>query len=694
MSQLLSSILNNDIKRVESEMRKVLEEDNIGSLIQLKDDERSRMHFLILAEQFIKKYKMENRSLSELISLLESFGYPNDFLFNKFCSVYALIALFDWPVKFPNFMENVFNLMKSGNILGYGIFEQFIHSVRYSQEIEEKRRQELRNLLCITRDQYMAFLITEANSEIGLCCVRILAHLLTIVDYDLMFVLNTYASLNLDNIIISALEKKQDDQFYIFLEKYFHGVKPNAKIIYALDKKQGHSFLKYAIRGLFADDREFSASLLYLKSRINALFCNGVFIFATELSFSRILENIGEKYEESEISIMNLIKQFFADISKIGVQLNDLQVEKVPRELLVLLMKNMKISSDDIFVKTHNAIESGDKEIAFMHFEILSADFEGEKLLLRALDKFILSETELRNLCQSSRSVKLSVKISTKIPNFNILEAEWTEKTAEKFQYLLLFDSFISSKEIPFFLEYFQKTHKYDHCFRILIEIQKIYKREEKEFEMNVYEKCYKVINEVPIKEMDSYIEFLGLCKYFSEFSVKLHERVMKEIKDSVEWDDLKRMALVYLNVLKKNGRMAELIELLQVDEITVIRKILQIISSLSLDDSIKPRSTYLLLVLYSSSKFIDIQNDVINALCNNFDANTLLMANNDKTLIDEISKKNNLKSSMKRFLHNIRGQELAKMGKIYFCSKAQNVIKKEDKRNVFEVDLSREFFE
>ncbi|ELA47288.1 hypothetical protein VCUG_01172, partial [Vavraia culicis subsp. floridensis] len=707
MHKLIDLIATNDIKGIETEMGRILTNADLESLSELLRSERTKIYFLILVEQLMKQFKLEGKSMAPLIALIERFNYPANELANKFASVYALAGTLDWPLHFPNFLDNVLSLMAGNDALGFNIFEKFLYHVRYGNEISEKRRKELKEALNISAERFSSFLIRtnlQDQNEIGiaLICISIFEHLSTVLEFDPQIVLNAYSSFDLDSFIVGVLDRKQSDAFYNFLFSYLGGRPPNAKMLFALDRKST-PFLDYAVRGLISDEQCFLAALLYLRRRIGLLYdddlvapgSSGVYE-AKMARICQILESIAERYDEADNYTRNEAMLFFIEVSRQQFDASFLNVEKVPRELLVQLLKNNEIASEDSFVQACNFYKKRDKR-CFGYVEMLCTDPEGEKLMIKALDRVPLSEIELRNLIECIKSNKLYVKIATMIPSYNILGIDWNAEVAEKYFYYLQFDENGAMQNVEFFYDYFMKTDDFRFCFGILQRIRKVLARKnfdsnEEVIDSKIIERSYNSIGTVPVLELKYFIEFVGGLRCYSYFLEGVHNRVMKEWRDSEEWTELSVLTRIYLGVLNRYELVAPMIELLQIDEISLLRKILLILNKKVIPSELKPRCTYLLLTLYNSPGLTDLQGDVLNMLVDVYDDNTLLMVNNDLQALAEMRRDaKKRKTLMKAFLRNIKGQQLAELGRRNLAVGAQGIIKKE-KAAAPDVDLNNLF--
>lgn len=698
MHKLLNLIENNNIREIEAEMGRMLSEQDLAGLSGLLADERTKVYFLILAEQLVKQFKLQERSIEPLIQMIQGFGYPSAALMNKFASLYALCGVFDWPLHFPQFMDSTVCLMARGDILGFNVMDKFLCYVQSGSEINEKRRKELKDAVCLSVGTFSHYLIqsntdTPSEQAIAVLCVSIFEHLSTMVTFDPLIVLNAYPSFDLDGFIANVLSKRQEDAFYKFLESYLQGRPPNAKLIFALDRKST-SFLDYAVAGLSADEQSFIASLLYLKRRIDILFNISPETTTAEQQTAKmvrlctILERMAMRYSDADNYVRNEIMLFFVEVSRKQFDASFLSVSGMPRELLVQILKNNTVNDNDVFVQAYMAYKRRDKQ-CFNHIEALSGDAEGERLMLKALDRIRLNETELRALIGNVRSNKLYVRIATMIPHFSILGMAWNVDVAEKYLYYLQFKEEEAMQSVPYFYEYFLKTSDYKFCFSILIRVRralmvKAFVCNEEVIDSKIIEKCYSIIDSVPMHEMKYFVEFVGsltLCRYFLE---KLHLRIMKEWKESEEWADLNSATRSYLSILAINQLTAPMIELLQIDDVPLLRRILQILGKSTVPDEMRARCTYLLLSLYNSSSYVDIHPDVLNLLVDVYDANTLLMVNNDVQAVNDMqcdAKKRKL--LMKAFLRNIKGPLLAEIGRRYHTVGAQGTAKKENGADV-----------
>ncbi|ELQ74054.1 hypothetical protein THOM_3006 [Trachipleistophora hominis] len=773
MHKLVDLIATNDIKGIEAEMGRILSTSDLEGLSELLLDERTKIYFLILAEQLMKQFKLEGRSIAPLVAQLERFSYPHAQLANKFASVYALAGTLDWPLHFPNFLENVLGLMARSDVLGFNIFEKFLGHVRHGNEISEKRRKELKEALNVCAERFSPFLVranARSEPEIARMCIAVFEHLSTILEFDPQVVLSTYAEFDLESFVVSVLERKQSDAFYAFLFTYLSDRPPNAKMLFALDRKST-PFLEYAIRGLVSDEQCFLAALLYLRRRVGLLYDDdclsdgdgrvgdsrgdgrveagerfgaagagrgdglgngrgdglgngrgdglgngrggslrgddqtiaGQTITAQIITgpiddrtnrnttnrktkkmqrICKILENIAQRYDSADNYTRNEIMLFFIDVSRQQFDASFLNVEKVPRELLVQLLKNNEVISDDPFVHAYNLYKQRDKR-CFNYIELLCTDTEGEKLMVKALERIALSEAELRSLIENIRSARVYVKIATMIPMYSILDVHWDVNVAEKFFYYLQYDEHAAMQHAAFFYEYFMRTDDFKFCFSILMRMRKalmrMNTRNDEPIDQKIIERCYGCVHTLPVAELKYFIEFVGSVRCYAWLLEPVHVRVLKEWRESEEWAELSALTRIYMGVLGRHELVAPLVELLQIDEISLLRRLLQMLGRLGVPDALRPRCTYLLLVLYNSSALTDLQGDVLAMLVEVYDEHTLRMVSNDQQALEEM--RGNVKKRkglMKAFLRDVKGQQLAEMGRRHLAVGAQGIIKKE----------------
>lgn len=683
LEKLIHEISKNPstIKNYNKELQQIIENTNLNEFEILKN-QNYEFYFYLLIEEKLKYYAINTINPLELINLLLSYTPQTPLGRNKMLNSLSLTSIY----FFPSFFD-IFTFTNHPEFLS--LFEKFTYQIINNYEISENRRQEIRKALNLSSVFY-ANLFQEINAK----NINLLINLVQIVDLE---------NINLSNLLEKVDEKFFNDQnfmqlFSILLAE-IHENEPKFDISKFLVI---HSFL----------EPNPSFSKLLLKKNINAALYFYKAIETDNLSyalkfFKRNENEINQEIVNKFLTFSDQIEvyRFFCDLSKGNLSFNILNTIDLPDKICIQFLKNLnmeilcKITKQSLFISSYIQIKKKDKNV-LKNIEYFESE-EEKKLLMRIVEDFELTEEELKmllNLFENRNNAILENKRTHKSEKNKIISGEYEEliikcmirlnlkwnfsisKETMKFFYFYMRDS----KDFSFsndFFSFLKETENFYFCFEVLIVLRK-----------NLPDEIFPfILEKIPLLSLDELmplLEFTRLIEradYKENFLFKITEKLIILSNDSQEFEKLE----ICLNrLLKINTNTNLFLELLQIEEYNIFKKILIILRKIDLKKVDLTKLTFFLLKKYSTSFFFDLQPQIIGILLKiiKIDFQPFLIFDvNSKDLVPMLQNLNEKKQRnlMKNFLNRIKANrmnELGALGKI----KEQNFFttKKEDSQD------------
>ena len=509
------------IKDIEIEIDALIKDESLDKTFMLFKSNivELRIYALKIIEERLKYKKSANLSLDMEISAMKSIILIDTS--DKTAEVFAKLGIYEWPKTFIDFFQIIIDLISNKQEMGYKILYNFLYLLNYSQEINDKRKNELKRAVGMIYKGYMQLFEDSFASII----IPILTESLKILpkdfDYSIIyrrgyefpnktieFINDMGNLLNLEDVI--ELSSKMPVSVGMLI--YFSSLKNKAPKTSNVTK-----MYEYVFKGLRGDLSTFILSIEFwtkffcLKNQdqfVEQVLTEVLYIFVN-LDEQNRLEVESEVYGLYNVLVKNYSAVVFTFIKKNGDLLpkrlclffikkiyDTMQKNNLEGDMKTLVFKNPLLNGTILELSNDvNAVEC----IQFLDF----SDKDSEKLCIRIINKFAVNEFLLNQIIErcifkdKENANELIVECCIKLGKIETFEEPWDKNKFIRFFYYL---KYVPLKVIQYtnsYLKAFIEHSPFDRCFSILKMLNNVPKE--------VYEKIYEDIFRYPYEDLNCF---------------------------------------------------------------------------------------------------------------------------------------------------------------------------------------------
>lgn len=721
------------IKDIEIEIDALIKDESLDKTFMLFKSNivELRIYALKIIEERLKYKKSANLSLDMEISAMKSIILIDTS--DKTAEVFAKLGIYEWPKTFIDFFQIIIDLISNKQEMGYKILYNFLYLLNYSQEINDKRKNELKRAVGMIYKGYMQLFEDSFASII----IPILTESLKILpkdfDYSIIyrrgyefpnktieFINDMGNLLNLEDVI--ELSSKMPVSVGMLI--YFSSLKNKAPKTSNVTK-----MYEYVFKGLRGDLSTFILSIEFwtkffcLKNQdqfVEQVLTEVLYIFVN-LDEQNRLEVESEVYGLYNVLVKNYSAMVFTFIKKNGDLLpkrlclffikkiyDTMQKNNLEGDMKTLVFKNPLLNGTILELSNDvNAVEC----IQFLDF----SDKDSEKLCIRIINKFAVNEFLLNQIIErcifkdKENANELIVECCIKLGKIETFEEPWDKNKFIRFFYYL---KYVPLKVIQYtnsYLKAFIEHSPFDRCFSILKMLNNVPKE--------VYEKIYEDIFRYPYEDLNCFNrDLLIFFELQDPFIRREIDRILYDwnILDNTDSLILCTRSLISVfseGVNKSNttgmpfNSINSLFDLLRIEDPGIIRKICDVFYSYKGRYDVK-KALYFLLVNYNSShveaSHINISAALTKCIKEEGGAEALneilsgIPLDNCINLRTECLQYNTKRGQMlvRNFLHNFKGKPLNTLYEDNFKVTEQNFINSDNKKTKgIDFQIDRTFF-
>ncbi|WUR03493.1 exportin-1 [Vairimorpha necatrix] len=737
LEQLFKELSKNPnvIKSIEMEIQSLINANSIDQTLELYKSPipEMKIYAIKIIEERIKLKKIKNENLDIEILAMKNIVFIDDN--DKTAEVFAKLGIFEWPKMFPDFFQIIIDFISNKHIMGYKILYKFLYKFLYllnnSQEINDKRKGELKKALRIIYKGYMQLF----EDEFAIFIIPILTESLKILpkdfDYSIIyrkgfefpeqtieFVNDMGDALN----IVDVIELSSKMPISVGMLIYFNSIKnkspntPNVTKMY-----------EYVYKGLRVNMSTFLISLdFWLKFFLMKNKDQFVDQILTEVIsiFVSLDENNKSEVESEVWGFFNVLIRNYTERAYLFVKTNG---DRLPKKLGLFFIKKLheqlkykpyfKFSDlnfqDAVLRGTVLELCSDERVLELIEYLDLS-DKDTAKLCMRVINKFPVSEMFLNKIiaqcyCPGKETAnEVIVECCIKLDKIEKFDGAWDDDKCLRFFYYLKRVPMKVAQYSSSFLNIFIEKSPFNRCFSIL--------RMLGDFPKEIYEKIYVDILRYPYEDLACFNRDLLLHLQLQDPFIRreidrlLHDWNILENTDLLILCTKSLLSVISDGINKSNtekrpySSIDSLFDLLRIDDSGIIRKISEMFCTYNGPFDVK-KALYFLLVNYNSSyvesSHLNVSAALTKCIKSEGGAEALHEILNGIPLDNCINLRNDcLKYNTKRgqtlvrnFLRSFKGKPLSTLYENSFKVREQNFINNSKKVSGFEFEIDKTFF-
>lgn len=732
LEQLFHELTNNPnvIKDIEEEIQLLIMSPSLENTYTLYNSQipEMRIYALKVIEERIKMKKEKNVTLEQEIFFMKNIIYIDSH--SKTSEVFAKLGLYEWPKNFSDFIQIIIDLISLHKENGYKILYNFLHLVNNSQEINEKRKCELKSAIGIINKNYMNLFEDDFVKYI----IPILTELLKIIPKDFDYSIIFRKGAEFPESTIEFINERGDDvnlkdiidlssklPINIGMLIFFNNLKnksPNCENVSLM--------YEYMLKGLRTNLTTFLVSLEFWnkffssnnKDEFVDYILTEVVVIFSNMEVSQRLES------ESEVfGFFNLIIKKFPQ--KI-LEFLQTKGDKLERKIGLYFIKKLHTFNPDINLSSlhfSDIIING----TIMEFtnnprsidiikELDLSDKESAKLVIKIINKFALSNDMLNEIIKASifsdkeNANEIIVECCIKLNNIESFDGNWDlDKYIRFFYYLRRIPMRVCQYAPNFYNEFLLKS-PFDRCFSILKMLGN--------FPKELYEKIYNDIYRYSYEDLSWFNCDLLIYMQIQEPYIRREvARILHDWTENETTDALIQCVRSLLNVISAGINNSNainiaykpidiLFDLLNIDDSGIVRRICEMFCMYKNVYDVK-KATYYLIVNYNSSfveaSHLNISSALTKCIKEKDGPEALssilcdVTYDNCKNLQTECLKYNTKRAQalVRNFLQRFKGKPLNTLYEDNFKIKEQNFLNKSNMKTTsgLDVEFDNTFF-
>ncbi|WEL38600.1 transportin-3 [Encephalitozoon hellem] len=684
-----------------------------------------KFYALKIVEERIRGKKMAGITPEEEMSFMS--GVVQATNTDKAAQVFALLGIYEWPSSFPQFFSIIIDLLSHRKEVGYKILENFLYLCNYSQEINEERKDELKRGCAVMSHAYMPLfddsmaeyiipILTESLKMMPRTfdCSIVLRRGSEFPDKTIEFLNDGMDMLDIESVI--DLASRMDISYGMIM--CFNNLKDKTPQVRNVKK-----MYEYVFKGLRKDLITFSASIEFWTK----LFSRGgmeEIVGEVQTEVVSIYLSIDERQRtEIEGEVFGLFNVICRNYPGTVINFISVNGDCIGRKLALYFLKKLFGSSSsgipsdltfrDPILRCSLAIYKKDPS-AVDHIQYFDLnEKESCRLVIRILEMFPLSAPQLEhilsrcNVSDKTYANEVIVECFTRLGRGEEFTEKWTHDEIIRFFFYLKKQPEKFRRFSGTYYRTFLERAPFDRCFAILRMLGDIPEE--------ILRKIYSDIDSYPVADVSCFNrDLLCYLENQSPFIQKEITRLVNEWRVSEDPGDLvacvKSLVHVIANASGLSGEQKfcpyvnELIEILQIDEPTVVKKVSETFNAHS-GPFDTHRAVYLFMVSYNSGALENAHSSIISSLTICIKQENGPKAFSETLGIDQSScinlREDVLKSQTRRaqslvraFLQSYKGKPLNSLYANDFKVKGQNFLEKIPSRKEVEFEIERSFFE
>lgn len=616
----------NKIQEIEKEINSLIHSEDLSPTVQLYQSSlpEMKLYALKVVEERIKKKKIGGMALNQEIEFMKGVVYTTTSTYSSsVAEAFATLGLYEWPTYFPDFFQIIIDMMALKKEMGYKILHSFLYQMNYSQDINEKRKNELKKAIGLVYKGYMQLFEDDMAEYI----IPILTESLRILpkDFDYSIVLRKgqeYPEKAVEFIsemgqvpLGQVVDLASRMPILLGMLLYFNSTKiqdvPNINLLY-----------EYVFKGLRHDLSTFLVAVEFW-TKVFGKKNKEAFVEPVAGEVLSIFVNLEEEQKgevEGEVyGLFNvLIKNYPGEILRVLKS----TCTFLPKRLQLFFIKKMYSrinhkddqlplkmdipTNDPIVTATIMVLENNPKVVEMIPcLDLLDKD--SAKLVIRILDTFSLPQETLREIITRAKgsSNEVVVECFLRLGEVESFEGEWDrDKLIRLFYYLRKSPTSVSHLSTRYYQEFILKS-PFDRCFSILKMFGDVPR--------DIYENIYRSIPTYPYLDLNCFIrDLLPFLTVQEPFISLITSRILKDWVDLDNPEDLIISTKTLLSVISEgisqaNSRNApyhsidSLVDLLQLDDTGLVRRVADAFCLYKGPYDVK-KPLYFLLLNYNSS--------------------------------------------------------------------------------------------
>lgn len=731
MEQLYLQLTKNPnvIKDIEEEIQKLILSPSLEDTFALFNSNipEMRLYALKVVEERIKIKKEQNLTLEQEILFMKNIINLDSH--NKTSEVFAKLGLYEWPKNFPDFFQIIINLISSHKKIGYQILNSFLHLVNNSQEINDKRKCELKSAIGLLIKNLMN-LFEDDFAEL---IIQIFTELIKIIpkkfDYSIIYrkgpdfpeiTIEFINEIGDDNNLRDIIDLSSKLPINVGMLMFFNNLKnkspncENVSLMYEYMFKALRTNLTNFLLSIEFWNKFFSAK--DKEDFVDYILTEVVIIFSN-------MENLQKCESESEVfGFFNVITKKFPQ--KI-LQFLESMGDKLERKIGLYFIKKLHafypeinlsgLNFNDVILNGTILEMSNNPKCIDILGQLNLADKEASKLVIKIISKYNLSKDMLNEIIKASifpdreNANEVIVECCIKQNNIEKFDGEWDlDKYIRFFYYLRRIPMQVCQYAPNFYNEFLVKS-PFDRCFSILKMLGN--------FPKEIYEKIYNDIYRYSYEDLNWFnCDLLTFMKIQEPYIRREVARILHDWTENEATDSLIQCVRSLLNVIstginKSNASNVPyepiniLFDLLNIDDSGIVRKICEMFITYKNIYDVK-KATYYLIVNYNSSfveaSHLNISSALTKCIKENDGPEALssilcdVSFENCKNLQIECLKYNTKRAQalVRNFLLRFKGKPLNTLYENNFKIGEQNFLNKKNiKNNNLDVEIDNTFF-
>ncbi|AFN82980.1 hypothetical protein EROM_050470 [Encephalitozoon romaleae SJ-2008] len=712
---------------IEREVQRCVDSPDLAPAKELMNSTIPEVTFygLKVIEHRIKSKKMSNISPEEEMSFMSDVVQVSNA--DKAAQVFALLGIYEWPSNFPQFFSIIIDLLSHRKEMGYKILENFLYLCNYSQEINEERKDELKRGCGVMSHAYMPLfddsmakhiipILTESLKMMPRTfdCSIVLRRGSEFPDKTIEFLNDGMDMLDVESVI--DLASHMDISYGMIM--CFNNLKDKAPRVGNVKK-----MYEYVFKGLRKDLITFSASIEFWTKLFSR---DGVeeIVGEVQTEVVSIYLSIDERQRtEIEGEVFGLFNVICRNYPNIAISFINVNGDCIGRKLALYFLKKLfgssasSIPNDltfrDPVLRCSLAIYRKDLSAVdyIQYFDL--GEKEACRLVIKILEMFPLSIPQLENILSrcnipdKTYANEVIAECFTRLGREEEFTERWTRDETIRFFFYLKRQPEKFRRFAGSYYRAFLEKSPFDRCFAILKMLGDVPEE--------ILRKIYSDIDTYPAIDISCFNrDLLGYLKNPNPFIQKEITRLINEWRVSEDPGDLVACVKSLVHVIGSASSLSgghkfcpyvnELIEILQVDDPTVVKKVSETFNSHT-GPFDTHRAVYLFMVSYNSGALESAHSSIISSLTICIKQKDGANAFSDTLGIDQSAcinlREDVLKSQTRRaqglvraFLHSYKGKPLNSLYANDFKVKGQNFLEKIPTRKEIELEIERSFFE
>ncbi|KAF9764838.1 hypothetical protein NGRA_0210 [Nosema granulosis] len=728
----------NTIQEIEKEINLLVHSENLNQTVDLYKSTipEMKLYALKVVEERIKLKKANNLSLVQEIAFMKEAVQVDSS--DKAADSFATLGLYEWPNFFPDFFQIIIDMMALKKEMGYKILQSFLYQMNYSQDINEKRKNELKKAIGLVYKGYMQLF----EDDMAQFIIPILTESLRILpkdfDYSIVFRRgHEYPEKTVEFInemggslpLFDVIDLASRMPIMVGVLLYFNSLKNKYSEVSNVNQMYEYIFkaLRHDLSSFlvsvdfwtkFFGKKHKEAFVEHIMGEVLSIFVN--------LEDEQKNEVEGEVYGLFNVIIKNYPQEVFnllkVNCSFLPKRLQLFFIRKIHERILFNTKNGIptnfslcELNSNDPIVTATIMVFNNDPKVVDMINCLDLFDKDSAKLVIRILDTFSLPQETISGLIDrccvpgKASSNEVIVECFLKLGQIESFEGVWDhDKILRLFYYLRKSPMKVSHLSARYNQEFIAKA-PFDRCFSIL----KMFGNIPRE----IYENIYANIGVYAYADLNCFIrDLLPYLSIQEPYISRITERLLKDWVDLENPEDLVACTKTLLSVFSEGIAQANeknipyhsinsLIDLLQLDDTGLIRRISDTFCNYKGVFDVKTALYYLLLNYNSSfvegshmsvasaiTKCIkDKQGPVsLHEILGNVPLDKCYNLHSD---IQNVQTKR-AQNIVRVFLKDFKGKPLNAIYGNDFKVGEQGFIKQEKKKAGFEFSIERTFFD